>query len=396
LEFGIRPPTFYNRLVRYIPPPSTTDFRWLKTGQAAFPAMLEAINLARASIRLEMYIYSAGELGTKFRDAMVKAATRGVQVRVMIDAFGSLGLPNQFWMPLIDAGGDFQWFNPLKLGRISYRNHRKLLVCDDHIAIFGGLNIAPEYDGDGITSGWRDLAIEAKGALAGELGEAFDGSWALARTEHRALLRFRKSRARSTSSAACWRILLGGPGRGYNYMKSTLAADLAIARKVQILCAYFLPTWRLRREMIQVIKRGGTVDLILAGKSDVRLSQLASQRLYRMLLKRGVRIHEYQPQILHAKLFIIDDQVYVGSSNLDTRSLNINYELLVRITDADVVAEAREIFADALEHSRSIERTAWRKARSFWTKLLEEWAYFFLARVDPYVAGVRRPLIKGK
>jgi len=372
-----------------------TTFHWLTSGRAAFPVMLQAIEDANVSIRLEMYIYASGPLGEQFRNALVRAAQRGVQVRVMLDAFGSFALPTSFWKPLIDTGGEFQWFNPLKLGRISYRNHRKLLVCDDAIAVFGGLNIAPEYDGDGVESGWLDLAMMVKGALAAELGEAFDGSWNLARTEHRALLRFRKTRSRSTASAACWRILLGGPGFGYNYLKRTLASDLAGARKVQIICAYFLPTWRIRRELTRVVKRGGTVELILAGKSDVRLSQLASQRLYRLLLRRGVRIYEYRPQILHAKLFIIDDQVYVGSSNLDTRSLNINYELLVRITETEVTEQARQIFADALKHSERIDRTVWRKSRSLWTKLLEEWAFFVLARVDPYMAGVRRPLVRG-
>ena len=96
--------------------------------------MLQAIEDANVSIRLEMYIYASGPLGEQFRNALVRAAQRGVQVRVMLDAFGSFALPTSFWKPLIDAGGEFQWFNPLKLGRISYRNHRKLLVCDDGIA----------------------------------------------------------------------------------------------------------------------------------------------------------------------------------------------------------------------------------------------------------------------
>ena len=374
---------------------AATTFRWLPTGQAAFPVMLQAIEDANVSVRLEMYIYDSGELGEKFRNALVRAAQRGTQVKVMLDSVGSFALPTSFWKPLTDAGGEFQWFNPIKLGRISYRNHRKLLVSDDNVAVFGGLNIAPEYDGDGVESGWLDFAMLAQGALAAELGEAFDGSWELARTENRALLRFRRTRSRATASAACWRILLGGPGFGYNYLKRALAGDLAGAKKVQIICAYFLPTWRIRRELTRVVKRGGTVELVLAGKSDVRLSQLASQRLYRMLLKRGLCIYEYRPQILHAKLFIIDEQVYVGSSNLDTRSLNINYELLVRITDPDVVQQARQIFHDTLKHSERIDRTAWRKSRSLWTKLLEEWAFFVLARVDPYVAGVRRPLVRG-
>ncbi len=370
-------------------PTPITEFRWLPSGQAAFPEMLAAIEGARISVRLEMYIFSGAEIGERFRAALVRAAQRGAQVRVMVDAFGSIGLAASFWKPLTDAGGEFQWFNPLKLGRMSYRNHRKLLVCDDAIAVFGGLNIAPEYDGDGVHSGWRDLAMRVEGALAAELGEAFDGSWELARTEHRALLRFRRTRARSSSTAATWRVLLGGPGIGFNYMKRSLAEDLADARRVEILCAYFLPTWRLRRELIRVAKRGGSVDLILAGKSDVRMSQLATRRLYRLLLRNDVRVSEYEPQILHAKLFIIDDVVYVGSSNLDTRSLNINYELLVRIAEPRVVADARAIFKDAQKHSRRIDRKTWPTSRSLWTKLLEDFAYFFLARVDPYLAGLR-------
>jgi cardiolipin synthase len=103
-------------------------------------------------------------------------------------------------------------------------------------------------------------------------------------------------------------------------------------------------------------------------------------------MRRGVEIYEYQPQILHAKLFLIDEQVYVGSSNLDARSLNINYELLVRITDPHAVTQARAIFSEILGHCRRIEPALWRKSRTIWTKLLEDWAHFFLARVDPYLA----------
>jgi cardiolipin synthase len=102
-----------------------------------------------------------------------------------------------------------------------------------------------------------------------------------------------------------------------------------------------------------------------------------------------VEIYEYQPQVLHAKLFLIDEQVYVGSSNLDARSLNINYELLVRIGDQRAVEEGREIFADALAHSRRVELASWGSSRSFWTKLMERWAYFLLARVDPWWARAR-------
>lgn len=367
----------------------TTSFRWLRSGSEAFPAMLAAIDAARQTIRLEMYIYSAGAPGDLVRDALARAAARGVKVSVLLDALGSFSLSAAFWKPLVDAGGRFRWFNPLKFGRIPYRNHRKLLVCDDRCAFVGGFNIAPEYDGDGVTKGWRDLGITICGPLAAELAETFDASFARADFEHLPLFRFRKATSRATVSAESWRLLLSGPGRGYNFLKKTLATDLGNAHTVQIVCAYFLPTWRLRHEMEGVTRRGGRVQLILAGKSDIRLSQLASQKLYRRLMKRGIEIYEYEPQVLHAKLFLIDEQVYVGSSNLDARSLNINYELMVRLTEPTAVEGAREIFSEILSHSRRIDAATWPKSRSLWTKLREEWAYFLLGRVDPWWARGR-------
>lgn len=361
-------------------------YHWLRSGDEAFPAMLRAIDDAAESVRLEMYIFSAGPLADRFRDALVSAARRGVRVQVLLDAFGSFTLSESYWDSLIEAGGQFRWFNPLAFGRMLYRDHRKILVCDGRTAFVGGLNIAPEYEGDGVERGWRDLGIEIHGALARELAEAADASFELADAPHRRLQRLRKATARTTSAAESWRLLLSGPGRGYNFLKRTLANDLANARDVRIVCAYFLPTWKIRRELGRVTRRGGRVQLVLAGKSDVGLSQRASHRLYTPLMRRGLEIFEYQAQVLHAKLYLIDEQVYVGSANLDARSLNINYELLVRITDPGAVAEARIIFSQILGHSRRIEPGPWRKSRSLWTKMLEDWAYFFLARVDPYLA----------
>jgi cardiolipin synthase len=156
---------------------------------------------------------------------------------------------------------------------------------------------------------------------------------------------------------------------------------------VKVICAYFLPSWRLRKELLRICKRGGRVQLILAGKSDVPLTQLAARRLYRMLLRNGVEIYEYQPQILHAKLFIFDDILYVGSANLDVRSLRINYELVVRVTDQALARQAGEMFDQDLQHCRKIDPRTWRSARTLWGKIKEEWAYFVLAKLDPYLAG---------
>ena len=348
--------------------------------------MLGGIDAARVSVRLEMYIFTASPLADRFRDALVRAAQRGARVRVLLDAMGSFMLPESYWDPLKQAGGQFRWFNPIAWGRMLYRDHRKILVCDEAAAFVGGLNIAPEYEGDGVSKGWRDLGAEVRGPLAMELADAFDASFQRAGAPHRILQRLRKAAARVATSTDEWRLLLGGPGRGRNFLKRTLADDLTTARDVRLVSAYFLPTWRLRRELAGVVRRGGRVQLVLAGKSDVRLSQRASNRLYTPLMRRGLEIHEYQPQILHAKLFVIDDQVYVGSANLDARSLSINYELLVRLTAPAIVREARAIFDEMLAQSRRIEPRTWRHSRSIWTKLLESWAYFVLARLDPYLA----------
>ena len=377
-----------------MPEPLTTSFDWLRSGSEAFSAMLAAIDVARRSIRLEMYIFSAVSPGSEFREALVRAAQRGVSVRVLNDAVGSFGLHTSFWKPLTEAGGKFKWFNPIKIGRISYRDHRKILVCDEETAFIGGFNIAPEYVGDGVDKGWLDLGIHIHGPLAGELAESFDNSFARAEFDHKPLQRLRKSNSRLTVSAENWRLLLSGPGRGYHHLKRTLATDLVNAQTVQIICAYFLPTWRLRRELERVKSRGGRVQLVLAGNSDIRISKLATQKLYRRLLKRGIEIYEYQPQVLHAKLFIVDEQVYVGSSNLDARSLNINYELLVRVTEPEVVEEARDIFRSVQTHCKRVEARTWKNSRNFWTKMMEEWAYLLLARLDPWWARGRAKYLR--
>ncbi len=348
--------------------------------------MLAAIEAAESSVCLETYTYSAGRLGERFRDALVRARQRGARVRVLFDALGSRGLPGAFWQPLQAAGGEVRSFNPLAVNRLGIRDHRKLLVCDERVAFLGGFNIAPEYEGDGVTSGWCDLGLRVEGLLASELVAAFDEMFERADLRHRRFLRLRKSSARKTVRTPGEQLLLSGPGRGRSPIKRALRGDFAQARAVQIMVAYFLPTWRMRRGLVHVARRGGRVELILAGKSDVLVSQLAGRSLYRRLLKTGVGIHEYQPQILHAKLIVIDDVVYVGSANLDQRSLNINYELMIRLENREIAEQARAVFAANLKHCRRVTLEGWRKSRTLWQRLKQHWAYFLLARIDPYLA----------
>jgi cardiolipin synthase A/B len=363
-----------------------TAWTWLRSGEEAFSSMLSAIASARSSVRLETYIFSSGSLGGTFREALVKAQSRGVSVRVLVDAFGSLTLPDDFWTPLREAGGEARFFNPIHLQRFQIRNHRKLLVCDERTAFIGGYNIAPEYEGDGITHGWRDLGLRIEGPLAAELAASFDRMFTLADFRHKRFVRIRPAQVRRKAQSGDQQILIGRPGIGINPVKRALRRDLSIARSARMMVAYFLPTGRLRRGLFRASRRGAEVKLILAGKSDVPVSQLAAQSLYRRLLKTGVEIYEYEPQVLHTKLFLLDDTVYVGSANLDPRSLSINYELTIRFESKRMADEAREIFDDALCHSRQIQLDDWMTTRTFWARLKRRWAYIFLARIDPYIA----------
>ena len=363
---------------------STPQFRWLHTGEQALSEMLQTIESCQHSIRLEMYIFHTSEIAEKFRTALINACQRGVQVKVLIDALGSITLPGNFWETFKNSGGVFRLFNPLRLHRFSVRDHRKILVCDDTIAFVGGFNISKEYHGDGVVTGWRDLGIKLCGPLVQDLASAFDDLFAVADYKHGFFRPFSRPRQRWITESDN-SLLLTSPGRQHNPIKRSLRSDLRNAKSVQIISAYFLPTWRLRRDLMRVARNGGKVQLILPAKSDVPMMQAASRSLYRRFLRAGVEIYEYQPQILHAKLIIIDGAVYAGSANLDTRSLHLNYELLVRLTDSDLVAEARDIFAHDLQHCLRMDLSVWKKARSLWTRLRQRWAYFVLARLDPYL-----------
>lgn len=374
---------------REITSAGTHGFRWLETVDEAFEAMLPAIEAARETIRLEVYIYRASAIGEAFRDAFIRALGRKVRVQVLVDALGSISLPESFWDPFVAAGGEFRWFNPIKLKRLGFRNHRKALIIDERIAFVGGFNIAPEYQGDGLTKGWHDLGLEVPRELAKELAASFDTHFALADYRHRRLARYRRSAVARVAETNCAQLLTNAPGRGPHHMKGTLLRDITAARRIDLISAYFLPPRQLRRGMMRAAREGRRVRVVLAGKTDVLLSQLASRYLYSSLLRAGVQIFEYEPQILHSKLFIFDDIFYVGSANMDKRSLLVNYELLVRVRNAELADGGREIVERTLQHCRRIDLGEWRASRTVWSKLKEQWAYFVLSKLDPYLTQLQ-------
>ncbi len=370
-----------------MPTESHPVYQWLRAGDEIFPAMLAAIDAAGRSVCLEVYTFEDCPLGRRFREALIRARQRGVQVRVLVDAVGSIMLSGHFWEPLQQAGGEARVFNAIDLRRVTIRSHRKLLVCDERVAVIGGFNISPAYEGDGVKSGWCDVGLRIEDLPpAKQLASSFDEMFERADFRHKRFMRFRKFGAKKAVTLPVEQILFSGPGRGRSPFKQSLRQDLTRARDIRMVMAYFLPARRIRRSLMRAARRGGRVQLILAGKSDVPLALLAARSLYRRLLAAGVEIYEYQPQILHAKLIIVDDVVYTGSSNLDVRSLQINYELMIRSANTGVTGKAREIFDEIQKHCRPITAEDWRQSHTVWRRLKHRWAFFLLNRVDPYIA----------
>ncbi|MBC8008564.1 MAG: phosphatidylserine/phosphatidylglycerophosphate/cardiolipin synthase family protein [Burkholderiales bacterium] len=361
---------------------------WLANGAVAYRRMLALIDAAHTSIRCETYIWSDDAVGTRFREALTRAASRGVRVRVLVDGAGSSALPAGYWQTLQAAGGTAHVFNPLTFRHFSLRNHRKLLLVDDAVAITGGFNIATDYDGDGIADGWRDFGLELSDPAAlRQLASSFDSFFGDHLIRHWLLRHLRtQPLRRPLFYQQPGPVLFSGPRLVHNQFSRRLLATLRQAKHVRIISAYFVPGLRLRWALRDVARRGGTVELLLAGKTDVPLAQHAARSLYGSLLRAGVRIWEYQPQILHAKLALIDDSVFVGSANLDARSLAINYELTVHIHDSRLAAEAGATFTADLLQSQAITLDAWKKSRTWLARLRGACARFLITQIDPWVA----------
>ena len=359
--------------------------------------MLAAIAAAQKSVRMETYIYTDEDIGRRFRAALVDAGRRGVRVKLLVDAVGGSDLKENYFKELDDLEHcHMKWFNRPSLATWSFRDHRKVLIIDESITFVGGCNIAEDYHGDGITHGWRDGGVRVDGPVAVQMEAEFNAMWdrsqlrqwtAQAKTAIKP-----KPKDKNTAPPSRVRPLFVSPGFGQSPLRDAVRIDLKKARDVTITSAYFLPSRNLRKQLGSAAGRGARIRLLLGGKSDVKLMQLATRSIYTRLLDAKIEVYEYNPQILHAKVLILDDVVYIGSSNLDPRSLRINFEVMLRIEDAALAQVARATFEDDLTRSTPVSHEAeW--SRGWWTKLKQKCANWILARVDPRMAeGMLRRL----
>ena len=350
-------------------------------GRERLDALIALIDGAQSSLRLLYYIYRSDETGRRLRDAMARAVARGVDVRLIVDGFGC-SVPADFFRPLQDEGADICRFIPRLGRRYLLRNHQKLALADEKIAMIGGFNISDDYFDE---QGWRDLGLIVEGPAAGRLAGYFD---ALSRWTHREKSRLRELRhalARwSEPKGGPMRWLLGGPTRRLSPWSRAVKTDMEGAHALRIIASYFAPSPRMMRRIERVAQRGGESLVVTPARADHAVAVAAARHTYTRLLKRGVRVFEYQRQKLHTKLFVIDDVVHIGSANFDIRSTFLNLEIMLRIEDAAFAQHMRNYFEG--EVAGSIEITASDHARaSWWTRANWSAAYFVMAVLDARV-----------
>jgi cardiolipin synthase len=343
-----------------------TNFTLFTEGDALYDAMLASIEAARRSIWLESYIFADDEVGRRFADTLGAAAGRGVDVRLHIDAAGSL-----FWFSrrlergLARDGVRVRWFHrwqwrePWRYGR---RNHRKLLVIDGSEVYLGGFNIhrqsSRRHFGD---ERWRDTHVRMHGPLAADGAALFDAFWKGKRRWH-PMYNPDGDGALLTSHSREGRFTLR---RFYSTLIDSARDTLYLTTP------YFVPDNFTQDGLIHAAKRGLDARLLVPGKSDVRLARWAARASYAKLLDAGVRIFEYRPRVLHAKTAVADGAwATIGTANLDYRSLFLNYELNLVTRDRDLCAELTAQFHADLANSIEVEHGRWDDRP--WTEHLSE------------------------
>lgn len=359
----------------------------LPDGGDRLRALVALIDGASRSLRLLYYIYAADAAGRQVRDALVRALDRGVAVALIVDGFGTPAA-DDFFDPLETGGAEVCRFIPRFGRRYLLRNHQKMALADEARAIIGGFNIEDGYfadDEDG--EGWRDLGLLVDGPAAARLAGYFDALAAWTRTPRAPIRTLRRALGAWSDQEGPIRWLMGGPTRRLNPWALAVKADLRLAVRLDIVAAYFAPNPAMLRRIEGVARRRGEARVLTAARSDNDATIAAARHCYARLLRRAVRIFEYQPARLHTKLLIADDAVHVGSANFDMRSLYLNLELMLRIEDRAFADHIRGYVAGELRRSRRITRAIHRARASVLNRIVWALCYFAVAVVDYNVSS---------
>ena len=366
------------------PPPFTVEAQghtltFHPAGSDRLAALLALIDGARESLRMSFYIFAEDASGSRVRDALAAAARRGVRVDLIVDGFGA-DARKGFFAPMVEAGGRFCCFSPRWSQRYLIRNHQKIVVADDVRGIIGGFNVADDYFAPPAAGGWSDLAVTVEGPAVRELARWFDqlDEWARGRSNWRSMRRMVRHWQPGEGPV---RVLIGGPTRGLSSWAKSVRGDLASARRVDMVMAYFSPSKRTLRAIGRVARRDGA-RLVMAAKSDNGATVGATRSLYDFLLKRRARIWEFEPTKLHTKLIVIDDKCYVGSANFDMRSLYLNLEVMLRIEDPALAGRLSRFVEHHLSASTEITPSLHKARAGVLNRLRWKLSWFLVAVVD--------------
>jgi len=358
----------------------------LDTGPRRLEALIGLIEGAKQSLRVIFYIYVDDSAGEAVAAALLRAAARGVTVKLIVDGLGSeAAAANDFFTPLRDGGVEVCRFVPRWGRRYLLRNHQKLALADGETdtprAIIGGFNVQDSYFGTPAEQAWRDLGLVVEGPAAQRITGYFDVLARWAGQPKPPLRTLRRALSRWSEPQGTVRWLFGGPTRRLSPWARAVKHDLRTATQVDLITAYFAPNPGMLRKLDRAGMRG-RVRIVLASKNDHGAAIWASRFTYAGLLRKRVQIYEYQPTKLHTKLFLIGDVVYIGSANYDIRSLYLNLEMMLRIEDPVFAAHIRRYVDGEVANSEAITQDLYKARTSPWMRVKQAAAFFVMTVLD--------------
>jgi cardiolipin synthase A/B len=337
----------------------------LSNGDDVYRAMAEAIDRARHHVHAQCFLIRNDATGAWFRDRLADAARRGVQVRLLCDGYGCLGLGSAWHRRLRREGGRVAHFLPMRsllLQPVNMRNHRKIIVVDGAIAFSGGMNVGDEYKGRMPEVGaWRDTHFRIEGPASRAFQRVFLQDWYYTTGEAVDPALFFPSIPSPPGTAAVAVIPSGPDTRTEAIHRLFFGAIAGASERVWITTPYFVPDQAMLVALEVAALRGVDVKLILPRRSNHRVTFHAGRSFYEHLLGAGVNVHEYQPGMIHAKTMIVDRKVILlGSANMDMRSFRLSFEVHALIHDEATAESLQTCFQNDLEQTRAVEAEQWR------------------------------------